>query len=367
MNYLIGKNILVISPEGWGKSKLSKHHYAIELAKSNKVWFLGPVYAEVTKENMEDAYPVSLIADFFSMRGFRFLPHFLQRIILAKRVEKLQKKAGVRFNVVWNFDNSRYYHLDVFKDAFCIHHKMDFHVNYQNEMACKTAHLCLGVTHGIIDQMAPFNHRVHFVQHGYVETQKVNVVLPKTNLPYSALYVGNLLIPFINWEWLLRLISSNSDVQFYFIGSFGRGNLNPFAEEEAIENITKLKSLPNAMLLGVCSANEIASYSEQADILLAVYDSMKYPDITANSHKIMNYLGSGKPIVSNVFKEYDAGISLLYMAKTMDDFLKTFDHVKRNKSIYQSLELTKRRKQFACDNSYSNQLARIDSLIQERV
>jgi energy-coupling factor transporter ATP-binding protein EcfA2 len=43
MNFLKGKNILVISPEAWGKSKLSKHHYALTLAAiGNKVWFLQP-------------------------------------------------------------------------------------------------------------------------------------------------------------------------------------------------------------------------------------------------------------------------------------------------------------------------------------
>ena len=37
------KIILLISPEAWGKSFVSKHHYASYLSKNNTVCFLNPV------------------------------------------------------------------------------------------------------------------------------------------------------------------------------------------------------------------------------------------------------------------------------------------------------------------------------------
>jgi hypothetical protein len=39
---LSGKNILLISPESWGQNHVSKHHYATELSKNNKIYFLNP-------------------------------------------------------------------------------------------------------------------------------------------------------------------------------------------------------------------------------------------------------------------------------------------------------------------------------------
>src|SRR5215475_10747584 len=40
---LNNKTILILSPQSWGKMMLSKHHYAIALArKGNKVFFLNP-------------------------------------------------------------------------------------------------------------------------------------------------------------------------------------------------------------------------------------------------------------------------------------------------------------------------------------
>ena len=39
---LKNKTILIISPERWGTNFVSKHHYALELAKNNNVYFLNP-------------------------------------------------------------------------------------------------------------------------------------------------------------------------------------------------------------------------------------------------------------------------------------------------------------------------------------
>src|SRR5687767_3642526 len=37
----INKVIYIVSYEEWGPMLMSKHHYAIELAKENKVYFIG--------------------------------------------------------------------------------------------------------------------------------------------------------------------------------------------------------------------------------------------------------------------------------------------------------------------------------------
>ena len=367
MNFLKGKNILVISPEGWGVSKLSKHHYAIELSKSNKVWFLQPAFAKISASDIQDASPITLIQDGREIPGIRRLPVFMQKWYFKKRVAQLHKKARVKFDVVWNFDNSRFYHLDCFSDAFRIHHKMDYHVNYQNELASKSANLCLGVTSGIIDQMSAYNEHCHFIQHGYVIVPKSDVVLPVTNLKTTAVYVGNLLIRFIHWNWIHTLVETNPDVQFYFIGSYGEGNMNPFVDVNALADISALKVKKNVALLGEKSAIEMAAFCEQADILFAAYDAEKYPEITANSHKIMNYIGSGTPVVSNVFQEYFTNDSLLYMARSLEEFLQIFNRIKTDKLTFYSEELVAQRKHFALKNSYERQVERIDALIHNIV
>src|SRR5258708_6068060 len=43
MNHaLINKVIAILSPQPWNHSHISKHHYAIELARNNRVYFISP-------------------------------------------------------------------------------------------------------------------------------------------------------------------------------------------------------------------------------------------------------------------------------------------------------------------------------------
>ena len=44
-------NILIISPQKWGKMKLSKHHYATTLAENNNVYYLNPPSNKNNKKN----------------------------------------------------------------------------------------------------------------------------------------------------------------------------------------------------------------------------------------------------------------------------------------------------------------------------
>jgi hypothetical protein len=55
MTVLKNKTILVISPNNWGTMHISKHHYAIELARlGNSVYFLNPPNQEITFRKNRD-------------------------------------------------------------------------------------------------------------------------------------------------------------------------------------------------------------------------------------------------------------------------------------------------------------------------
>jgi len=43
MKFLRNKKVLVLSPQSWGKMRISKHHYALKLAAlGNEVCFVNP-------------------------------------------------------------------------------------------------------------------------------------------------------------------------------------------------------------------------------------------------------------------------------------------------------------------------------------
>ena len=111
---LTNKNILLISPEPWDHIFVSKHHYAVHLAKrGNKVFFLNPpvsksgvactAFAEVFEVNYS-GFPI----------GVRFYPLFMQKVIMARVYQTIEKLCSAVFDVVWSFDNSVFFDFSFF-------------------------------------------------------------------------------------------------------------------------------------------------------------------------------------------------------------------------------------------------------------
>lgn len=362
MKFLVNKNILIISPEPWGKSMLSKHHYAVQLAKlGNRVWFLQINKAHASSESGVDG--LSVLADKYSIRGIRYFPAPLRKLMMRRQIQKMIDDVGTNFDLIWSFDNSRFFDLDCFPNAFRIHHMMDYHVDYQNKIASRTADLCLGVTDGIVSKLLKYNPRSFFINHGYTPVDCGRKFLPPAKEKVKALYTGNLLMVYVNWPWLKALVKNNPDVHFYMAGSYDVGNLNPALNRKTRKEVDEISQSPNVSLLGECSPVEIQGYMLDADILYFAYRSNEFPEILANSHKIMAYLGSGKPVVCHHIKQYASPDPLLYMSSTLEEYLETFERIKRNLALYNSDELINKRKAWAMDNTYLRQIERIDQLI----
>lgn len=363
MKFLTNKNILIISPEAWGKSMLSKHHYAEQLcALGNRVWFLQPPGNSIQTDS--GIAGLTILNDVRTIRGLRFFPAFLRKPIIRRQVRKISRDAAAQFDIVWSFDNSRYYDLSCFGQAFKIHHMMDYHTDFQTQKASEEADLCLGVTHGIVNKLRPHNQRSFFIQHGYSPIANAgNSKLPHVKEKFKALYTGNLLIRFIDWNWMQALVADNPDVHFFFAGSYGRGNLNPHDDHDARREVDKIAQSGNVTLLGECSPAEIQNFMEEADILFLAYKHNEFPESTANAHKLMAYLGSGKPVVASLTREYQEEGDLIYMASELSDYLHTFKKVKNNLNAYMRKDLIDRRKFYALNNTYRKQLERIDELI----
>jgi glycosyltransferase involved in cell wall biosynthesis len=355
-----GEKILIISPESWGKSMLSKHHYAIHLAEmGNEVWFLLPPWAD-TKLASEHQHPkVHLLFDSYSIKGARFIPSAIRRRLYRRKIRKMQAHCGVKFTLIWSFDNSRFFDLDCFENAFRIHHMMDFHTDYQIKIASQTAHLCLGVTSGIVEKMRPYNLQSHFIQHGYAPVTAQSADLPNVQERTKALYTGNLLMPYIQWPWLHALVKANPEVHFFFAGSYNKGNLNEHLNDQSLKEVKTIAENVNVTLLGECTPPHMQSYFQQVDLLYFAYRSQEFPEILGNSHKIMAYLASGKPIVCHTILEYKNHPHLLHMADSETSFIEQFQSVVAKLPLHRSPEQVAARQKWALDNTYDQQIMRI--------
>jgi hypothetical protein len=114
---------------------VSKHHYAIELAeRGNQVCFLNPPskryrLAETEYDNLK-------VIDYKGfIKGLYVLPRILriwsQRFVL-HQIEKLME---IKFDLVWSFDNSVFYDMEVFGlGTLKISHIVDFNQDFQTQM-----------------------------------------------------------------------------------------------------------------------------------------------------------------------------------------------------------------------------------------
>ena len=121
----------------------------------------------------------------------------------------------------------------------------------------------------------------------------------------------------------------------------------------------------SAALTNIKSSNEIPRYINKYDLLLLCYTGDMNIAEMANPHKLLEYLSSGKPIVSHYIDEYKDHSDLLLMAGRKNEIPLLFRDVVSKIEFYNSDELMNKRKEFAKVRSYSNLLETIEDYFDE--
>ena len=355
------KNILLISPEPWGSSFVSKHHYAVELAKrGNQVTFLGPPSQDyrVQPSEVENL----TLAEYPGFpKGLRFLPKAARHAVLRRITQKLEKLVGQPYDIVWSFDNSVFFDLDAWGDAKkTISHIVDLNMDFETAKAATSANLCLCTTELILARLKAFNPRSFKIPHGVV----IPTVFPTPKtLPggsaVKAIYIGNLSMPYLDWDVLQATLQQNPEVQFSFIGPEGKSNL--VASDHQSEIREAVKTLPNAHFMGPVPAKEVLAYLLGADICLVSYQEKHHKD-QASPHKITEYLASGRVVVATYTAEY-AGNDLLQMTERNADFPGLFTQVVNQLNQHNSPEAAARRQAYARSHTYPALVDQIEELL----
>lgn len=357
----LNKNILIVSPESWQHIFVSKHHYAVHLAKrGNQVYFLNPPSQSVGLLNSEYKGVFEMNYKGF-WAGLRFLPGFLQRININKVFLTIEKVAGVQFDIIWSFDNSVFFDFKgIPKRTFKICHIVDLNQNFQFVKAAKSADICFTPSTIILKKLLSSNANSHFINHGLsVDYEEAVFKLPGTG-GLKALYFGNLTMPYLDWEIIEQAGEENQDVDFIFIGSNPDNcdlSINPMhvAKERlhALDNFYFLPKVKSRMLLG---------YMKSADVLMVAYQQKFHMD-QSNPHKMMEYLFSGKPIVATFTEEYQQYRDAIQMSDDNSYWPILFSETVKNIGFWTDTVMSERRKQIALSNTYDYQLDKIFKLI----
>jgi glycosyltransferase involved in cell wall biosynthesis len=353
------KQILIISPEPWKWQHVSKHHYAITLAQRGyKVYFLNPPKAlesiKIIETNFENLYEIETPQVF---KGLRFLPKVLRVYLESKWLKKLEEKIGSKFDAIWLFENSRFYNMQFAKNKLKIYHQVDSSQNFHIKEAASSADICFCVTDYIKRDLLPYNKKVFKISHG-INFSKQELFLSKEQLErftknsINVAYIGNLDMVYINEQILHSLVLSYPNITFHFVGSY--------SENGALYKLCK--DIENVIWWGRVDSALIPSILEKVDVTLLLYRVEEYREQLANSHKILEYLHSGKVTVATFTDEYKDKRELLEMVNNSNDYIEKFKEVVENLEVYNAKEKRQERIEFAKSHSYDNQLNKILSL-----
>lgn len=364
------KTILILSPEDWGKNLLSKHLYAKELSKHNEVFFLHTaphkqqnsfIKATTINNNLTVLHLKKIVKGVFKLPSVAIDAQ--NKLI----VKKIRKHINQPIDVVWSFDQSKFQDLNQFKSKLKIFHPVDYidkAIPFLKRIA-DSADYVFSVSDMILNNIKTKTPK-HFVNHGLdgVFTEKHTSVTKPNFIELNKInvgYVGNLQIKLMDWNVLIKIVESNPSVNFVFIGPDKQSNIGG---NKKFKQLDIIKALPNSQFVGVLEKNKLREVLHFFDCFLISYDNKKYPIHVSNSHKILEYLSTGKVIVSNTISTYKS-FTLLEMVDDNINLPAKFNEVINDLDSYNSLEKTNNRINYAKDNTYAKQVKKIENIINQ--
>ena len=377
MFQLKNKTILIVSQQDWGDMFISKHHYALELSKlGNKVYFINspdqksklkPGQIIIKETNHNGLFIVS--HRFFFPYFIRFKSKFIFDKLITIHINNIIKKIGQPIDIVWSFDIANAIPLKNFPASYKkIFMPVDEPTNQKAIKAAESADIILSVTNEIIAKYADYNVPKYFINHGVADIFINKNINTQTNDPIRVGLSGNFLRPEIDRKILLQIVRSNSGIIFECWGavSYKNSNLSPDEDLDTVNFIKELTSAPNVIAHGVLSPSVLSERLKEVDLFLICYDIKKDQSKGTNYHKILEYLGAGKVVVSNNVTTYQSFPGLLEMSKSREnnnELPGIFDQVIHYIKMYNAVEQQQKRINFANQYTYSSQIAKIESLL----
>jgi glycosyltransferase involved in cell wall biosynthesis len=363
-SFFENKIVYIFSPQPWNYLQISKHHYARELAKKNQVYFIEPPkHGNWFSLSMDEIHKGLIVVQYcLAVPGFlRFKFPRLYKIILKNYLSNILRKQILPADVA--FDFGCYQQFDTL-NFIRAKYKIFFPVDDFDSLPTndRGANIILTVSKNIQAKF-PFG-KCHFINHGLSDefSNKIDpnrsswVLKEKIRVGCS----GNLFIRFLDADNLIKIIKQNPSVEFNFFGSYEPD----LSVEWQRQWSSFLETSSNVRLHGMLSSRDLASAYDDLDIFLLCYkpDNVNYHG--ENSHKVLEYLSTGKIVVSTHLTIYDQTELFEMSPQGENDKLTTiFLKITNELRYFNSEEKQEVRKKFALENTYKKQLSRISDLI----
>ncbi len=176
--------------------------------------------------------------------------------------------------------------------------------------------------------------------------------------------MGNFAIRYLDLVSLLSIAERHPEVDLYLIGPVG-GALggNTTVAPDAWRS---LMALPNVIHVGQIPSSEVQSWLAQMDLLLIAYNSELYPTETAHPHKLLEYLYSGKTILSSHLLDSTNLGHLIEMMPPKVPISRGFDKVIGELHRTNDPELQRARKAYARSMTYDRHINTIGAYLRSK-
>ncbi|MDB9964267.1 hypothetical protein OAD50_04265 [Vicingaceae bacterium] len=360
--------ILILSPNAWGDMHISKHHYAMALSKlGNDVYFLNPPSLGAALMRFTKITENLTIIDYRPLyRGREVLPNFIFQFLIWLQVKFIQLRIGKKVDVLWSFTTSIFHKLNWFNSDFKIFHPVD---QLNSEIAVsigKNANIIFTCSDYIMEELELLDKPKLLVSHGvapsFIDFRFKNWTLRNS---IDVCYVGNLFIQNLDRDQLMQTIQKHVNHKFHFIGAINPDdcNISAWLTDESIAFVNFLKKSVNVVCHGVIPSDRIPFIVKDMDAFLVCYKSDENNAIS-NSHKILEYLSTGRVVISTFVEHYKKSVLIEMLSSgSPKKYVSLYSDVMRDISNYNSIHKQELRMKCARDNSYKSNVCKMESYI----
>ena len=342
--------------------------------QGNIVYFLNPSSKKDRNSvNITKPYPEKKLfvvsSSFNNILFVRYHLRIFYSLLVRSWIKKILKKLP-KIDIVWCFESNIFKSLQVFKKSKRIFHVVD-PMNENLIAVAKTVDLTVCVSKRILQQFESI-HGVkkmtlnHALSRNAIQQAKEidfnNYLIPDK---LRVGYIGNLSLNLIDRKTINTIIYNNPMTEFHFWGPGKGSNLGG----ETNELIDSLEHLGNVFFHKAIPSEDIINTIKHMDIFLLAYNNFLGYFDGSNSHKILEYLATGKVVVSTYIDQYSgeefADFLLMSPDGENDKLPQLFKDVVDYIDIWNSNDKMQMRREFATNQSYQANVANILALINE--
>lgn len=353
---------------------ISKHHYALALSRmGNDVYYInGPNRTEEYKSG-EVRIAETNFPNLYSVTHKLYYPliikhkaEWLHKMLLKKHISNILNAIGKKVDLVWSFDISNTMALSAFpEDTLKIYMPVDNPTTKSGIKAADTADLILSVTNEILEQYSQYNTKRVFLNHGVLSDfiSDDSVINESHNIKVGL--SGNFLRKDIDWHTLTDIITSHKDIEFNFWGAIDARNANLADDFKPNPAIEKVMAMDNVVIHGAVDPFTLAHELKKMDMFLICYDINKDHSKGTNYHKVLEYLATGKVVVSNNITTYSElpGLVEMPVERNNTKLPELFSKVLSQLQAYNSNEKREYRIAYARSHTYQSNINKVAQLL----